>query len=373
MSDFVITLEDSSRQFINTGTFALWRSDGGFDGSVSVPGSFVANGQWKFSNVPDGIYKLRNVGDSSFVAGFGGDNGRWIGDNALPYIPDSGTHSSGVTLTLTNPVTVGNASAGGHAMNRDTADGRYGQKTGNNTWFGSNTFAATPTISLPATNPNDVISLGQVQALINLINVAQYQESSTKRRVIAGGTVETNKVYTDILTAVNSLSGIGATNKGLINIVRVPSSATTVTGGNLAGGIINFPTGALAGNVLYKGQGQITKLCYTNSLTLSVSCEFENLVLYFSEINLAGARTITNAKFRNCTIICFNAIEFGNGAVLENCNVITSATNGITFSGTSVARFVSCNNAVTDTSSNDNLIFEGAGFASGTDPVSIPS
>jgi hypothetical protein len=44
--------------------------------------------------------------------------------------------------TFTGTVTGANATSGGHLLNRTTGDGRYGQLTSDNAWYGRNTFGA---------------------------------------------------------------------------------------------------------------------------------------------------------------------------------------------------------------------------------------
>ena len=106
--------------------------------SSTYAGTHIGDGVYKFSNVEDGVYKLFN--DTTEITKWGGSNGRWIGDDALDYLPgDGGGHWSAQDKRIHN---VSDPVSGIDIGDRDYNDGRYlllsgGSMAGNITMGGN--------------------------------------------------------------------------------------------------------------------------------------------------------------------------------------------------------------------------------------------
>lgn len=377
-------------------------------------GTHIGDGVWSFGTVNDNLYQLWD--GSSQVTKYGT---QWIGDKTPTFTTvivtgDITTANletttavktdSVVERTINNGINVDGVvlkDGGGKRLNGSSeSDNDIVFKDGTQTISGAKTFSGGIAISggafatgsatavtlncdndnahpkgnvynIPATD-NHFAQRKYVDDKVSQINVTPYQEASTKRRVIWGGTVETGKVYQTIAQAVATLSGISASNPATIEVVR---AGGTLGGFSLAGGISVLPSTTTQANILFKGQGRITGILYSGSVTMSASTHFEDCTIYFSNVDTAGARTITNARFTNCTLIFYNDVTFGNGVVIQNCDVLIADTFDATLTGTAQMKGVIFNQGVADTTSVDQEYTDEfiSALTLPTDPVSIPS
>ena len=231
--------------------------------SSTYSGTHIGDGVYRFTNVEDGVYKLYN--DTTEVAKWGGANGRWIGDEALGYLPDDGgghwdgqgkrlhdiddpvsgidvgdrdyndarylllsggNMTGGLSLSgnpLSNP---GDPTDDSHVGDRAYNDVRYARLTGNNHLIGINNFLIdTGATKYPKIYYDDEVGGGQTyvspthplhiatkqyaDSLVAGITVPAVPYSGTEVLVIGNITQVVGKIYPSIVSAANHLNTLG--------------------------------------------------------------------------------------------------------------------------------------------------------------------
>ncbi len=254
--------------------------------SSTYPGTHIGDGVYRFDNVEDGVYKLFN--NTTEIAKWGGDNGRWIGDESLDYLPDDGSghwngqgkrlhdiddpvsgidvgdrdyndarylRLSGGNMTgglnmggnaLSNP---GDPTDGSHVGDRDYNDTRHPRFSGNNVFTGTNAFSIdTGATKYPKIYYDDEVGGGQnyvspthplhiatkqyADNLVAGITVPAVPYSGTEVIVIGNITQVVGKIYPSILTAANHLNtlGLSAQKRGVMYIRNHPTTNYYVAG-----------------------------------------------------------------------------------------------------------------------------------------------
>jgi len=285
---------------------------------------------------------------------------------------------SGSTFTSTNLINLSKAqSTIADSLNSMRAynAATYSSLSGNNFFTGAQDFDQGATVRAPIvvdyadpeleSNLNAYVTKGYVDAQVNTIAVAPFQESSNNVRVISNGTVETGKVYTNVYAAASYLT-VSSTKPGTVTLMQ----------GNTSTGFHYISTsGTIRDYITYAGQGvKVTWVIADESASLTKSATFKDMSIYFGVNAISGARSYNSMKFENCIIYSYNNTTFTN---CEFYNVVMyyASTKQPTFSGCTLSNS-SCNQEVVMSGSSNRIMgFEAAtytGFSMPTDPSLSP-
>lgn len=363
--------------------------------TATYAGTHIGDGVYKFESVEDGTYKLFN--DSTEVTKWGGTNGRWVGDEALPYMglasedewggqdkqltsiadPTEGYHvgdvdfNDGRYLRLSGDVMTGNIAMGGNDVtgsgnlldktSSQTASGAKGW-SGFQTWSGGARFEpgaagssypkiyyeselSGPTYIAPS-DPYHIATKQYADGLVAGITVPAVPYSATEVIVIHNITQVLGKIYSSIINAssyLNTLS-LSLTRRGVIYLRNNPNTNYYVAA---SGALQNYQNWVGYAPALINSTGDYN--VWNNLGTVVVVCEstatkkmtISNCTLIFGNSNVfitgnqTGERTYSEFCFNNCVIIAYNNTSFNN-CLLKDCTIIHSGAYKATLENCSV-------------------------------------
>jgi hypothetical protein len=240
-------------------------SSGTFDEKRSLVFGSFATGVL-MSSTTEGILYLGGVDGNGMSIGSGGDISNLlqlefrVSNVKIATVTEASTSSTTGTIQVPNggigvagasyfdsTVTVGNATSGGHALNRTTADGRYGQLGSANTWTLAQTFVNEITI-------NDEIRMGTAGANKPIVFATQdggSNDITVSLQAQNGGTAG-NKTVTipnatgTLVTTANYNQDI-AGNKNFTGTLRAGGSTGQTTVVDTGAVILTFTKGLLTG------------------------------------------------------------------------------------------------------------------------------
>lgn len=355
------------------------------DTEAEIAGSHVGDGVYAFGSVPDGTYKLFN-GETE-ITKWGGTNGRWIGDEALPYMGLATANEwGGEDKQLTS---IADPTAGHHVGDRDYNDARYlelsggemngdidmdgndvlasgnlldktsaqtasGAKgwTGMQTWAGGGLFQAAADLSkypkiqkseeeptyIAPSDPTHIATKQYADSLVAGITVPAAPFGATEVVVIDGITQVLGKIYSSLKNASDYMGTISlsAEKKGVIYLRQNPTKAYSIMA---AATMRDFISVRGYGRALITSAGDPP--AWNNAGSVIVVFEktstkkmsfFDSTLIFGNENsgtgftnNQTGAREYTNTVFSNCLILAYNDITF-NTCILDNCIVIHSGS-----------------------------------------------
>lgn len=383
------------------------------DDSSEVALSDLGDGAYGNDAVPSGTYKLF-VGEVE-ITKWGGTNGRWIGDEALPYMGDDGDgHWQGEDKRLHN---IADPVSGIDVGDRDYNDGRYLQKSGGtmtgNINMGGNDVTnsgnlldkssvqsftgkksstdtagidffvkSSPTTEYPRIihldgeteeyrQPPTDLSIATKKFVTDQvagITVPPNPFSSIEVQVVANATQVTGIKYNTILNAANYLDtlSLGLARRGVVNIRPNPSTSYYIAA---SGSLKNYQNWNGYGAAYITSAGEWT--AWNNLGTIVVVCEgsgtyqmtikdctliFGNSTAFVSG-NSTGARAYQGLVLNNCVIFAYNDTTF-NSCVLNNCYVIHSGSYKATLNNcVGVGNYFSNEPVVPDT--NTPILYSG--------------
>jgi hypothetical protein len=298
--------------------------------SNTYTGTHSGDGVWSFGVVADGIYQLWD--GSAKVAKFGT---RWIGDESIAtYIHVDGSS----TISANIPMNSFKFTGLGQGSNDDDSV-TYEQLTNlqalcallaeDNYFVGANDFSG-GSIIVPdgyTAGSSAAASQNYVDYYIASVVTQPFQESTLKRRVIVGGTAETNKVYLTVQTAVASCTTPTTDKRYIIELVSSGTATKFISATTNAATMVNY--------VDFKGLGAYTNLILggaTGSASLTKYITMTNLIIWLGNGDITSARTFQNFTFKDCIFYAFNDITF-NACKLYNCYVYQGAGLSVTLTG----------------------------------------
>jgi len=159
--------------------------------------------------------------------------------------------------TFTGTATVANATAGGHAVNRDTGDGRYGRLTAANTWTGDQSVTGAITANNGSTAG---VGPGTVDAIASntVGNRAGFRISNSAGGSVGGiaGEVVAAGVYPDAIGKVDIFVQDGVSTKvpatfapSGVDVTGAITATTQIKPGSYT--VATLPTAIGAGAIIY--------------------------------------------------------------------------------------------------------------------------
>lgn len=363
---FTITIEDTTvvdgtadvKVAVTTGNYYLRVSP---FSSNTYTGTHLSKGVWSFGDVNDGIYQLWD--DSSQVANYGEfficDNNptftSLVMTGDIDMVGNDITYATSVQCdtivekSATNGVSIDGVvlkDGAGKRLNGTTeADNDVVFKSGNQTIAGNKTLTGSTIFSgfvgitgntsvrsfsiatgyqgVMSDAPSGSSSLVNKQYVDNQIaslTVSGYQQPVNTRRVIYGGTIESNKVYTDLSLAIASCGSPGVEKryqifleKGLSRTDGSVDLSDTYTA--IMTNLVNYV------NIIGKGEGQALIL---EEISATKIIRIENCLVYFGINFMSGSRTLSSFTFKDCIIFAYNDLVLNN-CKLYNCIVYNPA------------------------------------------------
>lgn len=311
-------------------------------------------GVYRFLNVVSGEYKLYN--NTSELSNFGiikvGEDGAVLltGNQT---IAGTKTFSSQVVLSSgvqTDTISEKTAASGvtiDGILLKDSLDvSSIVAKSGNQTIAGDKTFTGTSTlgnvsitgdvtldtgstINIPdaPTTGNHATNKTYVDAQVASISVIPYQFGDNERYVISNGTVQTNKVYTAIQTAIDSCSSPAIDNIFLIHLKRGDSVSST------ADNIFYLSHAELENHVNIIGSGVMTRLVLgTTGASVTKIMTIENCAIWLGANDITTDRVYNSFTFRNCVIYAYKNLTLTN-CKIDNCKILQPSGFGVTLTG----------------------------------------
>ena len=339
-----VSISGNTVDAVDTSVTQCWLRRYDYDGvstytyAEQVAGTSVGGGTGRFSFdiSTEGFYQLWTSAYPDVTAGnrrdeFHGGSGKYayITDNTLPYLPYDSANTrydaDGIII-----YDLGNATADTHALNRQTADGRYFRLASNNSASGNNTFTGTSlfedTVTMAGANidmdGNEVENLPDtpsgdncaasklyVDSQVTGISVTPYQESINKIRLMPGGTQTTGQVYTSYALAQNYCRLLPASNTHRFTI--------DIEGAGSGGTSITVTDGAISGNSAFNSY--VSLKCANQNIRLEVEDDsfsvtagtviIENAKIYRDDSG-TGTPQFTNFIFKDC-YFDFNVQDIG--------------------------------------------------------------
>lgn len=352
---------------------------------VSAPGtrvvtmsSHLGNGVYSFANVPTGEYELYNTATklTNFgVIKIGEDSAVLLTGNqtigGAKTFSSQAIFSSGFkTDTIVGNTTATSGTILGVSLSGGSLDG-WGvvAKTGTQTVAGDKTFTGTTTLGNATgtgtwtmdagakivhpdapTTGNHVANKTYVDAQVASVAVVPFQYGDNERFVITNGTVETNKVYTSIQTAIDSCTSPDDVNQFFIYLRRGDVFGTTNDN------LFYISHAELENYVNIRGYGLDTRLIMgTTGASTTKIMSVENCSIWFGANDIATDRTYNSFTFRNCNIYAYKNLTL-TGCVLHNCKIYQPSGFGITLSGATEMMNCFTTQAITNSSTG---IFAG--------------
>lgn len=330
--------------------------------AAAFNGTHVADGQYSFTNVTTGLYRVYS--STTHLSALGEI---LVGEDSAVLLTGNQTIGgvktfSGTSLIVTNDLSVGDdlavtddATIGGDLAitGATTASGLL--TTGNSLVTGTMIIDAGAKIlhpDAPATG-STVANKTYVDAQVASISVSPFQYSDNERYVITNGTAETNKVYLAIQTAIDSCSSPTSQNEFFIYLRRGDSVST----GSGFDNIFYISHAELENYVNIIGYGANTRLVMgTTGASTTKTMNVENCSVWFGNNDIAADRTYNSFTFRNCIIYAYNNLTLTNCKV-HNCYIYQASGDIVTLSGSTEC--ISCyfTQAITNSATG---IFNGA-------------
>jgi len=321
--------------------------------------SHIGNGQYAFGNIPYACYKLYN--NSTPVPGFHGDGvkGRWIGASSfsasiitsgtldVARLPDEipATNIADGTVTDTEFECLNGvdsniqdqldtkARLSGSTQEISAPTIFTGQRPGRDDGIATGSYSAV----------TDFVSFDDMLEALSTVSVTPYQQASKIRRIISGGTVETNKVYTSIPTAISSCSSPSVYNSFDILLEQGQVVGTTTDN------VFYLNHSSVTNHCHLRGKGRKTKLILGGAGQSGTSIKtvtIENCTVYMGANDITDDRIYNGYEFINCMIYSYKNLTL-TGCKLFNCQVKQPSTFGVTIDGTSEVEGCTFTNFVT--------------------------
>ena len=325
-------------------------------GGAVYNGTHIGEGVYEFTNVSSGSYKVFTdstelvkiswviVGEADAVlitgnqpiAGVKTASDQWVFSTGFKTdtIAEK-TSNAGVTIdgVLIKDSLNGSAIVTTGAVNQDIQ--------------GIKTFQSYPEIdSAIGTEPTgyQIPYADWVSGLVASIIVTPYQQASKKRRIITGGTLQGNQVYTSFGSCTTSI-----TDNAIANRYRVfLEQGQNYTG--VQDNIFYLLASQFKNYIDVIGDGKSTYLVLDGSTSLTVNCVIAQLNLYLGVQNISGARTLQSVTLKDIDIYAYNDLTLNN-CILENVNIFQPVSKTVTTAGTSTWINGSCTNEWTNTAS----------------------
>lgn len=288
------------------------------------------NGGYEVKNIPNGDYLFYDGNDlKQNVLGNGTGGYRHYFDGTVKgeeiisgtinkdRLPDNIPESK-ITGLVTDLTNLGNSITSGLATKAGLA--------ANNDFTGENTFEQITTIRQPIStdyadpdldsSPYNLITNARLE--YKIAHYQGYVESPNFVRAAPGVTAQAGKVYPAIHQAVQSFTGVSASNICKVFIQGLGAAATYLLAGSTA----------LKSYVNLIAADRSVKISFPNVNTSErVTIENATVVLGGGTMNggSTSARIWTNVNFINCRIYHFRNLTL-KGGLLENCTVISPDT-----------------------------------------------
>jgi len=308
-SDFVKTDETADVEL---------RSESDSYASTYVTGTHIANGVYSFPGVISGIYRVYDTSAGTQLTSFGDIQ---VGEGGAVHTTGNETIGGTKTFSAQSVFSSGfktNTIAENTSGSGVTIDGLLIKDS----TIGNVEFTGTAQNSNAPTVGDDLCNKTYVDAQVASVNVQEYQQGTGRRRVIAGATEDSGKVYTTIAGAITSVGTTSTTARYIIELEQGQADSNyanvfQLLHANCSKDYISFVGKSRNGtHLILGGTGD------TASLTRIVS--FENMTIYLTT-EISGTRTYGSVKFINCTIYGYRSTYFANSE-LHNCDVVHASS-----------------------------------------------
>jgi len=318
-----------------------------FQTGKTVKVKLAASPFTEYTGVEDGttgIYKFTGVGDGKYhklVDGvqsgtFGVTDGRYIADDSLPYAKlaggnyFTGNQSIDGNLVVNALLTIGGAAGFADSIEATDYIKSLAYMIAPELFVDA---AGTPFTTNTPTYNSSLVWKGWVESRLASIVLTPFQESINKRRVIVGGSIEANKVYTLLKDASNSFASPSATNMCWVEIV----------GAGAASAYLTMPGNTLRDYVHWIAPGQHIKVIMADGFSNSKYCTFQNMTLFFGANDYSVDREYANMTFINCDIYAYKNTTFNNCRLIR-CRIIHASTYQAKLKGNTICELTGFNN-----------------------------